>query len=98
MSASRPGVPPELTPAGPALLREHRAALVDLARHHGLSRLRVTGTGRLLVSIDGDHDYFDLFDFERAAAQLVGAAVEAVSDGVLRNPGPASELVAAEPL
>lgn len=56
-------------------LRGHAVELRALAREHGVSRLRSTTTGRLLVSVDQHADYFDIADFAEQASRLLGRVV-----------------------
>lgn len=54
--------------------------------------------GRLRGHLADDRDLFDMFEFQRAAADLLGAEVTVYSDGALRNQHVSPDLVAATPL
>ncbi len=45
-----------------------------------------------------DRDLFDMFEFQRAAAGLLGAEVTLYSDGALRNEHVSADLATATPL
>jgi len=73
-------------------LAEHRAELIALGKRLGLTELRVFGSVlRGEDTVDSDLDlvgtlapglsYFDLAEFEIAAEQLLGVAVEVVPSG-----------------
>ena len=53
---------------------------------------------RLRGHLADDRDLFDMFEFQRAAADLLGAEVTVYSDGALRNQHVSPDLVAAMPL
>lgn len=85
----------DLPPATTTQLHVHRDVLERLAAEHGMRNLRVSPQGRLLATLDDDRTYFDVGDFEAAAAAALGAAVEFTPDGVLRQPGHTRDLDAA---
>jgi hypothetical protein len=82
-------------PASEGLVRAHAAALIALAAEHGISDLAFASPGRLRGRVDADHDLFDMFEFQRAATDLIGAEVEFYSDGALRNDNVSADLEAA---
>lgn len=82
-------------PAGEALIRAHASELMTLAAEHGISDLAFASPGRLRGRVDADHDLFDMFEFQRAATDLLGAEVAFYSDGVLRNDNVSADLEAA---
>ena len=45
-----------------------------------------------------DRDLFDMFEFQRAAADLLSAEITVYSDGALRNDHVSPDLAAATPL
>ena len=49
--------------------------MVDLAARHGITRLAYASPGRLRGHIADDRDLFDMFEFQRAATDLVGAEI-----------------------
>lgn len=89
---------PDLARVDLAGLRAHAAQLRALASEHGLSHLRITPTGRLLVAVDDRADYFDIIDFAGRARRLLGHEVQVLPDGVLRNEYSSADLHAAQPL
>lgn len=96
---SQPLAEPEpLPPATEQQVRSHAADLVALAARHGITALAFASPGRLRGHVAGDRDLFDMFEFQRAAADLLGAEVTVYSDGALRNQHVSHDLVAATPL
>ncbi len=91
-------IPSALPPVSAERVRAHARELRELARSHGLSRIRVASTGRLVVAADDSADYFDLADFQQAASHLLQADVQALPEGVLRNEHASEDLIAAIPL
>jgi hypothetical protein len=90
--------PPHLPPATEQQVRSHAAQLVDLAARHGITRLAYASPGRLRGHIADDRDLFDMFEFQRAATDLVGAEITVYSDGALRNDHVSPDLATAAPL
>lgn len=88
----------DLADGAVAFARAHAAQLHALAAAHGLSQLRITPTGRLLVAVDERADYFDIIDFASHARQLLDRDVDVLPDGVLRNEFAGDDLHAARPL
>jgi type II secretory pathway component PulL len=82
----------------PEDVRTHRDQILELAEAHGLSDLRLTPDGRLLVRLESERTYMDLADFELAIEDAAGLTVEVVPDGVLDNAGHPHDLDAARPL
>ena len=68
------------------------------AARHGITALAFASPGRLRGHLADDRDLFDMFEFQRAAADLLGAEVTVYSDGALRNQHVSPDLVAASPL
>ncbi len=87
--------PLQLPPATEQQVRAHAAELVALAAGHGITRLAFASRGRLLGHVAADRDLFDMFEFQRAASDLVGADVSVYSDGALENEHVSADLVAA---
>ena len=85
-------------PATERQVRSHAAELVELATRHGITVLAFASPGRLRGHLADDRDLFDMFEFQRAAADLLGAEVTVYSDGALRNQHVSPDLVAATPL
>ena len=79
-------------------LRARAAQLIGLAARHGISGLAFASPGRLRGHVAGDRDLFDVFEFQRAATDLLGAEVALYSDGALRNEHVSPDLVTATPL
>jgi hypothetical protein len=77
--------PVHLPPASEQQVRSHAAELVALAARHGITGLAFASPGRLRGHVADDRDLFDIFEFQRAAADLLGAEVTVYSDGALRN-------------
>ena len=90
--------PAHLPPAIERQVRSHAAKLVELAARHGITALAFASPGRLRGHLADDRDLFDMFEFQRAAADLLGAEVTVYSDGALRNQHVSPNLVAASPL
>ncbi len=88
---------PALCPDAQAL-RRHRQAVLQLAAQHGLSQIRVTPSGRLLLSVAENRTYVDIANFDASVEEAVGVAVESVPDGVLKNEGRSEDLDQATPL
>jgi hypothetical protein len=61
------------------------------APHHRLRPNRVLSQGY----VAGNRDLFDMFEFQRAAADLLSAEVTVYSDGALRNQHVSPDLVTA---
>ena len=90
--------PAPLPPVTERQVRSHAAELVELAARHGITALAFASPGRLRGHLADDRDLFDMFEFQRAAADLLGAEVTVYSDGALRNQHVSPDLVAATPL
>jgi hypothetical protein len=90
--------PANLPPATERQVRSCAAELVELAARHGITALAFASPGRLRGHLANDRDLFDMFEFQRAAADLLGAEVMVYSDGALRNQHVSPDLVAATPL
>ncbi len=90
--------PAHLPPATERQVRSHAAGLVELAARHGITALAFASPGRLRGHLADDRDLFDMFEFQRAATDLLGAEVTVYSDGALRNQHVSPDLVAATPL
>ena len=90
--------PAPLPPATEQQVRSHAAELSELAARHGITALAFASAGRLRGHVAGDRDLFDVFEFQRAAADLLGAEVTVYSDGALRNQHVSPDLVTATPL
>jgi hypothetical protein len=90
--------PAHLPSATEQQVRLHAAELVELGARHGNTGLAVASRGRLRGHVADDRDLFDMFEFQRAAADLLGAEVTVYSDGVLRNQNVSPDLVTATPL
>lgn len=92
---------PDLAPAGGVLdsLRRHKQVVERLARVHGLSNVRATEGGLVVVTADdAGVSYATLSRFEEAVAQAVGVDIDAYTDDVLANPGHTDALDDARPL
>lgn len=76
----------------------HAAELIELAARHGITGLAFASPGRLRGHVADDRDLFDVFEFQRTAADLLGAEVTVYSDGALRNEHVSPDLIAAAPL
>jgi hypothetical protein len=74
-----------LPPASGQQVRSHAAELVQLATRHGITALAFASSCRLRGHVAGDRDLFDMFEFQRAAADLPGAEVTVYSDVALGN-------------
>ncbi len=90
--------PPHLPPATEHQVRAHARQLVNLAVRHGITDLAFASPGRLRGHIADDRDLFDMFEFQRAAASLLGAEIALYSDGALGNDHVSPDLAAATPL
>jgi len=90
--------PPHLPPATEQQVRTHARELVNLAARHGITDLAFASPGRLRGHVADDRDLFDMFEFQRAAASLLGAEITLYSDGALNNAHVSSDLAAAAPL
>lgn len=78
-------------------VRASREELLALAERHGLSRLRVSASGRIVASVERGRGYVDVVRYEREADAVLGAHVDVVSDDVLDDAAD-DELRAARPL
>jgi hypothetical protein len=85
--------PAHLPSASEQQVRSHAAELVQLAARHGIGALAFTSPGRLRGHVAGDRDLFDVFEFQRAAADLPGAEVTVYPDGALRHQHASPDLV-----
>jgi hypothetical protein len=90
--------PPSLPPATDQQVRAHAVELVDLAARHGITDLAFASPGRLRGHVAADRDLFDMFEFQRAATDLLGAEITVYSDGVLAHDHVSADLAAASPL
>jgi len=90
--------PPHLPHATEQQVRSHAVELVDLAARHGITRLAYASPGRLRGHVGADRDLFDMFEFQRAATDLLGAEITVYSDGALANDHVSPDLAAATPL
>jgi hypothetical protein len=90
--------PPHLPPATEKQVRAYAAQLTELAARHGITGLAFASVGKLLGRIDNEHDLFDMFEFQRAATDLIGADVILFSVGALGNDNVSPDLQAATPL
>ena len=90
--------PPQLPPATGQQVRAHADELIGLAVRHGITGLAFASPGRLRGHVSEGHDLADVFEFQRAAAGLLGAEVMLFSDGALRNEHVSPDLVTATPL
>ena len=75
-----------------------KRGLVSVTPRHGITALAFASPGRLRGHLADDRDLFDMFEFQRAAADLLSAEVTVYSDGALRNQHVSPDLVAATPL
>jgi len=87
--------PAHLPPASEQQVRSHAAQLVALAARHGITSLAFASPGRLRGHVSADRDLFDMFEFQRAATDLLHAEVTVYSDGALRNQHVSPDLVTA---
>jgi hypothetical protein len=90
--------PSHLPPATEQQVRSHAEQLIDLAARHGISHLAYASPGRLRGHVGEGQDLFDMFEFQRAATDLLGAEVTLYSDGALANDHVSPDLAAATPL
>ena len=77
--------PPHLPPATEQQVRANAAQLVHLAARHGITHLAFASPGRLRGHVADGRDLFDMFEFQRAATDLLGAEVRLYSDGAPGN-------------
>lgn len=95
-------------PRPSVVLAKHRRAIIDLARQHKATHVRVFGSAArgqdvsgsdidLLVRFAPDADVFDLADLTAAVEELTGLHVDVVSERGLR-PGPNPIIAEARPL
>ena len=87
-----------LPPADEPTVRAHASELQALAEQMRITKLRFASAGRLVGHVDAEMDAFDVIDFDIAATDLLGAAVELFSDAVLGKPNVSPDLVTARPL
>ncbi|HVM21183.1 MAG TPA: hypothetical protein VM307_14585 [Egibacteraceae bacterium] len=81
------------------VMARHRDVVERLAKRHGLSHVRVTDGGLVLVTADSqDVSYATLSRFEEDLAHALDVDVEAYTDDVLTNPGHTEALDTAQPL
>ncbi|MEB3062613.1 hypothetical protein [[Mycobacterium] zoologicum] len=90
--------PPPRLPASGAQVRAHASQLTELAARYGITELAFASAGKLRGRIDDEHDLFDMFEFQRAATDLIGADVVLFSVGALRNENVSPDLRSAAPL
>jgi hypothetical protein len=90
--------PPHLPPATEQQVRSRARQLVALAARHGITDLAYASPGRLRGHVAEDRDLFDMFEFQRAAASLLGGEIALYSDGALDNDHVSADLAAAAPL
>jgi hypothetical protein len=90
--------PPHLPPATERQVRSHAPQLVALGARHGITGLAFASPGRLRGHVADDRDLFDMFEFQRAATDLLGAEVTLYSDGALANDHVSPDLTTASPL
>jgi hypothetical protein len=90
--------PPHQPPATEEQVRSHAAELVKLAARFGITDLAFASPGRLRGHIADDRDLFDMFEFQRAATDLLSAEITVYSDGALRNDHVSPDLAGATPL
>lgn len=90
--------PPHLPPATEARVRAHAAQLTEMGARHGVTALAFASAGKLLGHVDDDHDLFDMFEFQRAATDLVGSEIVVFSVGALANENVSDDLQSATPL
>lgn len=90
--------PYDLPAAAESQVRARAAELIDLAARHGVTALAYASPGRLRGQVDTDHDLFDVFEFQRAATDLLGGSVALYSEGALANANVSPDLQTAAPL
>lgn len=90
--------PPRLPSATEVQVRANAMRLMELAVRHGITDLAFASPGRLRGRVDADHDLFDMFEFQRAASDLLGAEVAMFSEGALSNDHVSPDLRAASAL
>jgi hypothetical protein len=66
-------------------VRSRAVELVALALRHGITHLAFASPRRLRGHVADHRDLFDMFEFQRAAINLLGAEITVYSDGALRN-------------
>jgi hypothetical protein len=93
-----PAEPPHLPPATEQQVRSEAAPLVQLAARHRITHLAFASPGRLRGHVADDRDLFDMFEFQRAATDLLGAEMTVYSDGALGHDHVSPDLVTATPL
>lgn len=76
-------------------MRAHAHALIGLAAQHGITGLAYASPGRLRGRIAPERDLFDVFEFQRAAADLLGADVAVFSEGALDHANVSADLLSA---
>ena len=89
--------PSPLPPGTEQQVRIHAHQLVSLAARHGITDLACASPGRLREHTADGRDLFDMFEFQRAAASLLGADIALYSDGALSNDHVSPDLAAAAP-
>ena len=90
--------PPQLPPATEEQVRSQSGELIGLAARHGITGLAFASPGRLRGHVAEGRDLSDVFEFQRAATDLLGAEVMVFSDGALGNEHVSPDLVTAVPL
>ncbi|HEU4361764.1 MAG TPA: hypothetical protein VFR27_09660 [Mycobacterium sp.] len=90
--------PPHLPPASEAQIRAHARELTKLAAQHGITELAFASPGKLRGRVDDLHDLFDMFEFQRAATDLIGGEVIIFSADVIDNENVSPDLRSATPL
>jgi hypothetical protein len=90
--------PPSLPPANEKQIRAHAAEPVALGERHGITRLAFASPGRLRGRVSVDRDLFDMFEFQRATSEMLGAEVTVYSEGALLNEHVSADLISATPL
>lgn len=90
--------PPHLPPATEAQVRAHTRQLTELAARHAITELAFASAGKLRGRVGDRHDLFDMFEFQRAATDLVGGEIVLFSAGALTNENVSADLRSAAPL
>jgi hypothetical protein len=90
--------PPHLPPATEQQARSRAAQLVRLVARHGITHLAFAPPGRLRGHVDGDRDLSGIFEFQRAATDLLAAEITPFSDRALSNDHVSPDLATATPL
>lgn len=88
----------EAPPVTEAQVRARASDLIALAARHGISALAFASPGRLRGKVDAHHDLFDVFEFQRAASEMLGATVALFSEGALANANVSPDLESATAL